>query len=322
MFAFLLAAASSKVLLQLSEERSFLSWMRQNNQFYTGDEYHFRLGLFLSHSRWINEFNKRGNSFKVGHNKFSTYTPAEYKAILGYNSGNIPSNAIKAPIQGRNRGAPTSWDWREKSVVNGIKDQASCGSCWAFSAITTCESAYAIKTGKLLRFSEQNIVDCCQACYGCSGGWPNKGIDHVINNQERKFQLEDDYPYTAVDGTCVFDADKGVGDVTGYYEVGFFDENDLLDKVYQYGVASVAIQAGTTEFMSYTGGVFDLPSCSFLFLDHAVAVVGYGVESDGIEYWVVRNSWGTSWGEEGYIRMSRNKSNQCGIATQAIVAYV
>ncbi|OHT02179.1 Clan CA, family C1, cathepsin L-like cysteine peptidase [Tritrichomonas foetus] len=291
--------------------------MRQNNQFYTGDEYHFRLGLFLSHSRWINEFNKQGHSFRVAHNKFSTYTPAEYKALLGFKNVKTGHKGKKST---KKVNAPESLDWRESGLVNPIKDQASCGSCWAFSAIATCESAYAKSSGKLLSFSEQNIVDCVLGCYGCSGGWPNVAIDHVLDNQNGQFNSEDDYPYTALDGNCVYDASKAIGKVTGYLEVEYDSESDLKEKVAGYGVVSVCIQAGTSAFMSYTGGIFDYPDCSQTFLDHAVAAVGYGAEN-GVEYWIVRNSWGTSWGEEGYVRMIRNKQNQCGIANEAVVAY-
>lgn len=316
MFALLFGLVASKVRLGVSEERQFLQWMRTNNKFYTGDEYHLRLGIFLSNARYVQDFNRRnGLTFRVGINKFSCHTPAEYKAILG---GRASTQKVSKKVFRAKKDTPESYDWRDKGVVNPIKDQASCGSCWAFSAIATSESAYAISTGNLLQFSEQNLVDCAP-CYGCNGGWSDNACNYVISDQNGQFNSEDDYPYTALDGTCSFDSSKGIGKIVDILPVTYGDENDLKEKVAQYGVASVSISAGNTPFMSYTGGILDDDQCSWFAIDHAVACVGYGAE-DGVEYWIVRNSWGTSWGEQGYVRMSRNKNNQCAIASQAFIA--
>lgn len=319
MFALLFSLVASKLRLGLTEERQFLQWMRTNNKFYVGDEYHVRLGLFISHSRYCQEFNRRnGLTFKVGVNQFSCHTPAEYKSILGVRgiNNNLHKKVAKKSTKST---APDSFDWREKGVVNAIKDQASCGSCWAFSAIATSESAYAIKSGQLLSFSEQNLVDCAP-CYGCNGGWSDAACNYVISKQNGQFNSEEDYPYTAVDGTCSFDASKGIGKISDIAAVSYGDENELKEKIVQYGVASVSISAGNTPFMSYTSGILDDDECTFwASIDHAVAAVGYGSEN-GVDYWIVRNSWGTSWGEDGYVRMSRNKNNQCQIASQAFVA--
>ncbi|KAK8846156.1 hypothetical protein M9Y10_020161 [Tritrichomonas musculus] len=317
MLALLLSIVASKVQLGLTEERQFLQWMRTNNKFYTGDEYHLRLGIFLSHARYCQEFNrKNGLTFRVGINQFSCHTPAEYKAILGVRGS---SKKLRETIVSKSKAnVPDSYDWRDKKVVNPIKDQASCGSCWAFSAIATSESAYAIATGKLLQFSEQNLVDCAP-CYGCGGGWADAGCNYVIQDQAGQFNSEDDYPYTATDGTCTYNAAKGIGKITKLITVSFGNEDDLKEKVATYGVASVSISAGNTPFMSYAGGILDDDDCLFAQIDHAVACVGYGSEN-GVDYWIVRNSWGTKWGEQGYVRMSRNKSNQCSIASEAFVA--
>ena len=317
MFALLFSFVASKIRLGISEERQFLQWMRTNNKFYTGDEYHLRLGIFLSHARYVQEFNRRnGLTYRVGINQFSCHTPAEYKAILG---GRISKEISKKVVSSKSRtAAPESYDWREKGVVNPIKDQASCGSCWAFSAISTSESAYAISTGNLLQFSEQNLVDCAP-CYGCNGGWSDVACNFVIDRQNGQFNSETDYPYTALDGTCSFDSSKGIGKIIDIAGVENGDENDLKEKIAQYGVASVSISAGNTPFMSYTGGILDDDECSLFAIDHAVACVGYGSEN-GVDYWIVRNSWGTTWGEEGYVRMIRNKGNKCAIASQAFIA--
>ncbi|OHS93105.1 Digestive cysteine proteinase 1 [Tritrichomonas foetus] len=326
MLSFFVATVCSRLLLQQNEEKGFLHWMRNNNHFYTGDEYHFRLGLYLTHSRWVQEYNKQTRSFTVGVNKFSAYTPSEYRALLGYRQK--PQNSKQksgmkdidlSKMMKKNDAVPEELDWRQKGVVNKIKDQGSCGSCWAFSAIATAESSYAHKYGTLYSLSEQNLVDCTYDAHGCSGGWPGSGLDRAIFYQQGHFNSEEDYPYEGVDGACRWNPDKPIGFVDFYVGVNVDDEEDLKTKVAILGVASVAIDAGNQPFMSYTGGIFDNPECSSIFLDHAVAAVGYGAEN-GVEYWIVRNSWGTDWGEEGYIRMSRNKNNQCGIAANSIVA--
>lgn len=318
MLAFLIGLASSSLKF-LAEERNFLNWMRSTNQYYVGDEYNLRLGLYMARSRFIQEFNKRkGNTFTVGFNKFSCYTPAEYKTLLGFR---MDKNTFKqGPKKTTSFKAPDSLDWREKGVVNPIKDQAQCGSCWAFSAVSTCESAYTIKTGTLLSYSEQNLVDCVTLSFGCNGGNPSYAISYVTGSQGGQFNSEEDYPYKAVGGTCSFDSSKAIGKVTSYHSVFFHSESDLLSKLVSYGPVSVAIDASQTSFNSYQGGIYQDSSCSSWFLDHAVAAVGYGSE-DGTDYWIVRNSWGVSWGEQGYFRLLRGQ-NMCGIASSALVAYV
>ena len=309
MFAVLASSAS----IQAHEEKAFLTYMRETNNFFTGDEYKLRLGIFLQNKRMVQDFNRGDKTFKVAMNKFAHYTPAEYRSLLGARTS-VEFKEVKAST----RKADDACDWRTKNVVNAIKDQAQCGSCWAFSAIQCQESVFAIKTGTLLSLSEQNLVDCVTSCYGCNGGWPYKALDYVIKNQAGMFNLEEDYPYTAKDGKCVFDSTKGYGKITGYTSVKSGSEDDLAAKVSQMGPASVCIDASNWSFQMYSTGIYDEPSCSSAFLDHAVGCVGYGTEN-GVNYWIIRNSWGTSWGEEGYIRMVKDKKNQCGAATSAIV---
>lgn len=318
MILLLFCFATSQVHLGLTEERQFLQWMRANNQFYTGDDYHLRLGVFISNLRFYREFNKiKGRTYTIGVNKFSCHTPSEYKSLLGVRDYNQIS--IKRTRPQSRKTAPDSFDWREHGVVNPIKNQGNCGSCWAFSTISTSESAYAIKHGQLLHFSEQNLVDCATTCKGCNYGWPDKALTYIINNQSGQFSSENEYPYSGVEGECHFAPQTSIGKVNRYIEVERSSEDDLKEKVANYGVASICIAAGNAKFMSYTGGILDDPDCNVI--DHAVNAVGYGSE-DGIDFWIVRNSWGTAWGEDGYVRMIRNKHNRCLVATRAVVAIV
>jgi cathepsin L len=141
--------------------------------------------------------------------------------------------------------------------------------------------------------------------------------DYVIKSQGGKFALESDYPYVPVIGTCKFDKSKGVGSISKYIPVVVGDEEDLATKIQTYGPASVGIDATHASFQDYSGGIYDEPACTPEDIDHGVGCVGWGSES-GTKYWIVRNSWGTSWGIQGYINMIW-KNNQCGIASMADV---
>jgi len=310
MFAFLALASCIKIATH--EEKSFLSWMRESNSLYTGDEYHFRLGIYLSNSRLVQEHNKAG-SFKLALNKFAAMTSAEYKSLLGHRSHIVD---VRAQIE--NVEAPASKDWRDENVVNAIKDQGQCGSCWAFGTVQACESAYAIKNKKLYSCSEQNLVDCVTTCYGCNGGIEKYAVEYIINHQNGLLMSEKDYPYKARTSTCQFDASKGINKITSYEYMTSGKEDDLKNLVGNKGVVDIGIDASHFSFQLYSGGIYNEPSCSKTSLDHAVGCVGYGTEGS-TDYWIVRNSWGTSWGEKGYIRMIRNKNNQCGVATEVVL---
>jgi cathepsin L len=284
--------------------------MRQSNQFFTGDEYQARLGIFLANKRLVQQHNAANSGFTVAMNKFAAMTPAEYKSMLGFKR-----------IQHTAKGIPSasnadSIDWRKKGCVNAIKDQGQCGSCWAFSTIQSAEGVYAAKSGKLLKLSEQNLVDCATTCMGCDGGYLTEAFDYVKKHQDGKFMYETDYPYVAYDQSCKFDASKGVSiGLKGYAEIKEGSEDDLAAKCEKYGPIAIAIDASNWSFQMYSGGIYDEPACSSYNLDHGVGCVGFGKEN-GKAYWIVRNSWGEDWGEKGYIRMIKG-TNQCGEATGA-----
>lgn len=312
MISLFFAFTSSLYYLQ-HEEKSFLSWMRSTNQFYTGDEYHLRFGIYLASSRYVREQNSRNKKFKVSLNKFAAYTPSEYKSMLGFklDLSNLPAKKTQRKYNS------DSLDWRDKGVVNEIKNQGSCGSCWAFSAVQAAESANAILTGTLPNYSEQSLVDCVSYCYGCNGGIMSKAFDYIMSHQQGHYNLENEYVYTGVDGTCKYSQYTPVGTTSDYFKVVQYDEDDLAAKLETYGPVAVAIDASQYSFQLYSGGIYDEPSCTSTFLDHGVGCIGYGIEGS-TKYWIVRNSWGSTWGEKGYIKMIW-KDNQCGIASNACV---
>uniref|UniRef100_A0A1X7VMI2 Uncharacterized protein n=1 Tax=Amphimedon queenslandica TaxID=400682 RepID=A0A1X7VMI2_AMPQE len=209
---------------------------------------------------------------------------------------------------------PDTVDWREKGAVTPIKDQGQCGSCWAFSAIGSLEGQHFINTGNLVSLSEQQLVDCSLKNDGCNGGMLSTAFKYIESVAGE--ESETDYPYTAKNGTCQYDPSKAVAKVTGYTALPSGDEDSLNDAVTSKGPISVCIDASHKSFQLYSEGVYYEKSCSYFLLDHCVLVVGYGTE-DTADYWLVKNSWGTSWGMKGYIRMSRNRKNNCGIATNA-----
>lgn len=285
--------------------------MRRTNQIFTGDEYHLRFGIFLANSRRVQEFNSVKRTFKVGLNKFACYTPAEYKVLLGLRRNPVPSR--QKIVNKAKTNEPDSVDWREKNIVNEIKNQGNCGSCWAFGTIQACESAYALAHGTLYSCSEQNLVDCVPNCYGCNGGFVSSSLNYVLLNQNGSFNSEEDYPYQAEEIKCTFNPNKMINKILSFEKLPEADES-ALKTLSSKGVCAIGIDASQWSFKTYTSGIYDESECSSEFLDHAVGLVGYGTEN-GVDYWIVRNSWGADWGEKGYIRMSRNKDNQCGIAT-------
>ncbi|CAF0715465.1 unnamed protein product [Adineta steineri] len=209
-------------------------------------------------------------------------------------------------------------DWRNQSVVEAVKDQGVCGSCWAFSTAGAIESAYAIKNGTLLSLSEQQLNDCSggDGNEGCNGGMTDNGFVYVIN--AGGIETESSYPYKTVDQACMFNATDIAVKVCDFVQLASGDEAVLQQAVATVGPISVSIDASHSSFHLYESGVYNEPTCSqTLFdLDHAVLLIGYGTDG-GDDYWLIKNSWGTSWGEQGYIKMARNQNNQCGIATFA-----
>ncbi|XP_060584205.1 cathepsin L-like, partial [Ruditapes philippinarum] len=215
---------------------------------------------------------------------------------------------------------PKEIDWRAKNCITPVKNQGGCGSCYAFSSTGSLEAHHCIKTGDLVSLSEQNIIDCTDNSKylnkGCKGGLMDHAFRYIIDNSG--IDTEKSYPYREQVGRCKFSKSTIGATVRSYQDIlPRGDECQLKIAVGSVGPVSVGVDASGLLFKLYSHGVFDNSWCSSTRLNHGMLIVGYGSDSDGNDYWLIKNSWSTYWGMNGYMKMIRNKNNRCGIATLA-----
>ncbi|CAL1356571.1 unnamed protein product [Linum trigynum] len=304
-----------------SIEERFEAWIAEQGRVYAdAGEKARRFSIFKKNVAFINHSNKVGSkTYKLAINQYADLTNKEFRAAkTGFRKpANLVNSGSSSFRYGNASSVPDTMDWRTNGAVNPIKDQGQCGGCWAFSAVAAVEGITKISTGKLVSLSEQELIDCDTAGndQGCNGGLMDGAFQFV---KAKGLTTESNYPYTAADGTCsTTKTTSPATKISGYEDVPANDEQALLNAVANQPI-SVAIDASGSAFQFYSSGVFT-GDCGTN-LDHGVAVVGYGASDDGTKYWLVRNSWGTSWGDQGYIKMQRNvaaKEGLCGIAMSA-----
>jgi cathepsin L len=245
--------------------------------------------------------------------QFTGLTREEFKAWIGrgYSKSKrgLASTVVPALKHDGSKDVPVealppALDWRSKGVVTKVKDQGSCGGCWSFSAAETLESHIAINTGKLFVLSEQELLSCtpdkqdCGGTGGCNGATQELAFAYV---SQAGITTEQQWPYEAVTGTCAWGKKTPVANITGYVELPVNNYTALMNAVQ---TMPIAISAAAEPWMSYETGVFNSDCGSDV--DHAIVLEGYGHDSaSGLDYYLVRNSWSASWGEEGYIRIVR-----------------
>jgi len=290
-----------------SADFEFMKWISTHGKRYgTRAEFEFRLNQFKETLAKVEEHNSRNDvGHVVGVNEFADLTAAEWKMKLGFRAQDKKLVTENVKLLDETNLAD-SVDWRSKGAVTPVKNQGQCGSCWAFSTTGAVEGAMFQSSGKLQSFSEQQLVDCSTQNSGCNGGLMDYAFSYIESNP---LELESDYAYTARDGTCNYDSSKGVGKVAGFQDVAA--SASQLKAAVAKGPVAVAIEADQFAFQMYTGGVITSGCGSSL--DHGVLAVGYGNES-GTDYVLVKNSWGASWGVDGYVKMA---FDQCGVTTSA-----
>jgi C1A family cysteine protease len=329
------------------EDYLFKKFQEQFNKLYSNiNEVERRFAIFKDNLKTITDHNSLlHQNFTLGINQFTDLLPEEFKAQYtgGYKTNVDKTNVDKTNVDKTNvdktnvdktnvdktnvdsygcttftnsiTNVPISIDWRKKNAVTSVKDQGQCGSCWAFSSTGAAEGAWAIKTGNLIDLSEEQLVDCATGMqygsHGCNGGQMEGAFKYLIQNGQCDLS---EYPYNP-DKTSDCKSCTQVAQFETCYNVKPNDQNSLKSAVAQQPV-SVAIEADTRYFQSYSGGILDSPSCGTT-LDHGVLIVGYG-EENGLKYWLLKNSWSTTWGEEGYFKILRSDSSNdpgvCGVA--------
>jgi len=315
----------------INEVKNLWTVWKQNNDkvYFTPTEEAHRFENFYHNYVMITIHNLENQDFKMALNKFADLTDEEfyhyvtsggfkYDAQEAEEARNSPENQFSYHADFSLLALPERWDWREKGGVTPVKNQAKCGSCWAFSATGALEGFWYTKSKKLLSFSEQQLVDCSKANKGCSGGLPIRAFSYTANNG---IELETDYPYEALDKECRYNKAKALKVNSGYVLVKPRDAAALKTASVASPV-SVGVRADQNAFRFYKSGV--LKSDCDIQLNHGVLVVGFETVN-GEEAFLVKNSWGPEWGDQGYIRISTDnqvnlRSGVCGILLAGSVA--
>jgi len=315
----------------------FSDFMKTYNKKYdTPEEFQSRFKTFVQNLEKIDQLNANSKGAKYNVTQFSDMTREEFRKYpcgveklstltpqrpdFKYNYGDLKELTKNMPAP------PPSWDWTTKGAVTPIKNQGQCGSCWAFSTIGNIEGVNFVTKGTLLSLSEQEEVDCSHTSYGCGGGWPFWAMSDILGPPANGgIDSESGYPYTAEDGTCAFSTSDQLTAITSYKsycteQTAVCDETAMAQLLVTLGPLSACLDA--TSMQSYTGGVDNPTDCDPTYIDHCITIVGYGNDpSSGLNFWKIKNSWGTGWGEAGYYRLVRG-TGACGINSVITVASV
>lgn len=310
-------------------DKEWTNFKMEHKKYYKFDiEERLRMKIYMENKLRIikhnSDYEMKKVSFRLKMNKYGDMLHHEFKNMLnGYNKSinktlrneRLPIGA--AFIEPANVELPKMVDWRKQGAVTPVKDQGHCGSCWAFSATGSLEAQHFRRTGVLVSLSEQNLIDCSGSYgnNGCNGGLMDQAFNYIKHN--KGLDTEVTYPYEAENDRCRYNKENSGASDVGYVDIPTGDEEKLKAAVATVGPISVAIDASHQSFQFYSDGIYYEPECSSEELDHGVLVVGYGTDDEGQDYWLVKNSWGENWGDKGYIKMARNRSNHCGIATTA-----
>ena len=310
------------VSVGLAEGYSFSDYAKEYNKVYEPEEFTRREAIFIKNLEYITTHNAEvGKTWTAGLNEYTDWSNDEFKSKRTGISKKMFFNNHESRLNGVDRKVkdlPASVDWRthSPSVISPVKNQGGCGSCWAFSATESIESAVAIATGKLPILSPQQLTSCvenprkCGGTGGCDGATQPIAFNYTINSGG--LSTESDYPYQGVTGTCEKAKIRPVAGIKGQVDLKPNDAEALQTAVATVGPVAISLDAGSIGWQTYRSGVLSGDCGSDI--DHAVQLVGYGSDA-AVDYWIVRNSWGASWGEEGYIRIIRHAAGKAPCQT-------
>jgi C1A family cysteine protease len=309
----LLASVCSALAFTEAEYQSkFATYVKDFNKHYRMEDFFFRYAQFKKALDFVTHANQNGDGLATfAINKFADMTVEEFRNTHASMRGVL---AAQQPARVSNINLPTpSWDWVAKGAVTPVKDQGQCGSCYSFSATGAMEGAVAIAQKKLISLSESQIVDCSGAFgnEGCSGGLQAWAYTYITNSSHGLCS-EADYPYVPEDQPCKFTSCKVAANIDHYTVVT--TEDDVAAHIVNQPVA-IAIEADQMCFQYFTSGVLTPENCACgASLDHAVLMTGWGT-LNSVDYWTVKNSWGASWGDAGYVRIKRGVA-MCGLGSK------
>ncbi|XP_055628092.1 digestive cysteine proteinase 1 [Toxorhynchites rutilus septentrionalis] len=302
-------------------DNEFSRFKNKHSKSYDSEKEHDRRrDLFRQNLRFIHSHNRANKGFTVTVNHLADRTDEELKALRGFKSSNTYNGGQPFPYKVKDLVAdlPESLDWRISGAVTPVKDQSVCGSCWSFGTTGHIESSYFLKTNKLVRLSQQALIDC-------SWGYGNNGCDGGEDFRAYQWMMEvggipseEEYGgYLGQDGYCRVENQTLYAPITGWVNVTSGDADAMKVALFKHGPLSIAIDAGHKTFSYYANGIYYDPECKNKLeqLDHAVLAVGYG-KLNGEDYWLIKNSWSNYWGNDGYALMAM-KDNNCGITTDA-----
>lgn len=291
----------------------FQHWRIAHKRYYKGEyEETIRFNIFLKNYAFILKHNQENTDVVLGLNQFADFNNEE---VARWYTGLLPkentAQTISSPLEGD---LPESWDWREKNAVTPVKNQFACGSSWAFPAVGALEALHVINGGQLENFSEQQLVDCCDKAFGCSGGWFTDAYEYTA-----KYGIERsaDYPYVAKGQKCAYNASKAIKVNTGYVNVTPKSSDELKRALLETPV-SVAVRADQSVFLFYKSGVITAGCGDDA--NHGVLAVGYD-KTNGVESFIVKNTWSTTWGDQGYVRIGTDESQNNGNGVCGILKF-
>jgi len=317
---------SSVISVQiLAEDSSWTGYKTRYGKHYKSlEEEQYRKSVWLDELQFIAEHNSEAevghHIYTLGENEFSDQTLEEFLVTMtGYNDTTDAAIETEEVVFPESLNFPSEWDCRDHGLVTTVRSQGSCGSCWAFSAVGTLEGAWAKHSGHLIRLSEQELVDCDKGEGGCHGGGISSALTWVHNHHG--LMKKADYPYHGHEGTCHHDNSETVATLSKVRHVQSKNEDDLKRAVHNRGPVSISLHVNK-KFKSYKRGVFSDVTCPRNSPNHALLVVGWKYSSaQKITKWFVKNSWGKSWGQDGYINILEGK-NICGMANSPLYAEV